>query len=119
MGGEISTVDTNTWRPDICKIKTGIYTGNGADNRDINIGVDLASKDNPFVIIATADVGKISHPAGRTEYAQGDLSFLFGDAVPTANYIQTFTNTGFQVGNDGIVNQDTIVYQYIAFWEEP
>ena len=97
-------------------IRTGIYTGNGIDDRDIDIGVDLASKNNAYVIVKGVIV---DWPAHRIEYAQGDLSMFYNNIVDFADFIQAFVATGFQVGMDSSVNADTVVYRYIAFWEEP
>lgn len=97
-------------------IKTGTYTGNDVDDRNIDIGVDLASKNNVYVIIKTAAA---TEPVHRIEYAQGDLSMFFTGNNDIADCIQAFTATGFQVGTSNNVNADTIVYRYIAFWEEP
>ena len=97
-------------------IKTGTYTGNGVDNRDIDIDVDLAAKNYPYVIIKCTGGEAAKH---RIEFGQGDLSMDFGVALNAANLIQAFTNTGFQIGSGGNVNTNLNTYQYIAFWEEP
>lgn len=98
------------------KIKTGTYLGDGIDNRDIDIGVDLAVKSNVYVIIK----GRSNNaPAHRIEYGQGDLTMFFGVTDDIANCIQNFTATGFQVGSDAMVNANGTTYRYIAFWEEP
>lgn len=97
-------------------IKTGTYVGNNADNRDINIGIDLAAKNNVYVIIKGNSTAAPTH---RIEYGQGDLSMFFGVTGDAANCIQSFTATGFQIGNDAMVNATDITYRYIAFWEEP
>jgi hypothetical protein len=96
-------------------IKTGTYVGNGVDNRNIDIGVDLAAKDNVYVII--------NHPSNvakknRIEYGQGDLTMDFGSGPDAANLIQAFTSTGFQIGSDNIVNEVDVTFRYIAFWTE-
>ena len=57
-------------------IRTGTYTGNGVDNRNINIGVNLASKSNVYVIIKAAS--NSLNAVHRIEYGQGDLTMLFG-----------------------------------------
>ena len=94
--------------------KTGTYTGNAVDNRNINIGVDLASKTNAYVIIKGDQNQDGVH---RTEYGQGDESMFFGNSQHTNNLIQAFTATGFQLG-DNISNFDAVDYCYIAFWQE-
>ncbi len=100
------------------KIKTETYTGNGGDDRNIDIGVDLAAKNNVFVIIKS--MGTTQNPVmGRTEYGQGDLSFPFENTIAIANCIQAFTSTGFQIGSHVKVNESGKTYAYIAMWEEP
>lgn len=97
----------------LANIQTGIYTGDGVDNRNINIGVDLASKTDVYVIIK----GCVSVGTGhRIEYGQGDLTMLQQAYDDFANGIQALTSTGFQVGSDGAVNQSTKTYCYIAIW---
>jgi len=96
-------------------IKTGTYTGDGNDNRTINIGIDLTAKSNVLLII------KRSGPSGpmfRIEYGQGDLSMHFGASSDDANCIQAFVSTGFQIGTADEVNDDGSLYRYIAFWQE-
>jgi len=97
-------------------IKTGTYVGNGIDDRNIDIGIDLASKNYKYLIIKCTGGEAAKH---RIEYGQGDSSMDFGIASNAPNLIQAFTNTGFQVGGAGNVNVNLNTYQYIAFWEEP
>ncbi|MBA7618126.1 hypothetical protein ES703_25447 [subsurface metagenome] len=97
------------------RIKTGVYTGNSVDNRNIDIGVDLAGKDNSFVTVAELGTSPI---VWRIEYGQGDLS-MFDDVTDQSDYIQQFTVTGFQVGASSGINNNGVTYRYIAFWEEP
>ena len=97
-------------------IKTGTYAGNGADNRDIDIGVNLASKDNVYVVIKSNGAHM---PCHRIEYGQGDVTMFYGVVGDSANCIQSFTATGFQIGSDDMVNNGANTYRYIAFWEEP
>ena len=114
MGAHISTVDTH--RADACMTKTGTYTGNGADNRDINIGVNLAAKQNVTVFVK-AELGTAT--IWRTEYGQGDVSY-FGDATADlADKIQSFTATRFQVGSTDHCNGAGQIIRYAAFWTEP
>lgn len=96
-------------------IKTGTYVGNGVDDRNIDIGVNLAAKNNVYVIIKGYDIQPAVH---RTEYGQGDLGMLYSN-VDIADMIQSFTATGFQIGQHVNVNLDTKTYRYVVFWEEP
>ena len=94
-------------------MKTGTYTGDGSDNRSIDIGIDLTSKTYAFVLIK----GNIAQaPVSRIEYGQGDLSMYMQASVDSANIIQSFTETGFQLGSASTVNTNAILYRYIAFW---
>ena len=98
-------------------IKTGTYVGDDAADRSIDIGVDLASKNNVYVIIkGTWDSSSAVH---RIEYGQGDATMSFLAASDTPGEIKAFTNTGFQIGAGANVNKDTYTYRWIAFWEEP
>jgi hypothetical protein len=100
------------------KILIGTYTGNGADNRNIDIGIDLTAKQNVRV-----DVWKISAstvtPVARTEHGQGDGSWDYYDGGEAANRIQAFTTNGFQVGSDSTVNATDATYGYSVWYEEP
>lgn len=97
------------------KIKTGTYLGNGADNRSIDIGVDLAAKSNPYVIIkANANY----YAVHRTEHGQGDLTMEYRNVADGVNFIQQFNNSGFEIGSASSVNADGTVYTYIAIWDE-
>jgi len=97
-------------------IRTGTYTGDGNDDRNIDIGIDLAAKNNVFVLTkANAN----QYPYGRIEYGQGDLTMVFFNTADNPNNIQAFTATGFQIGSDVSVNNNAILYRYIVWWEEP
>ena len=97
-------------------IKTGSYTGDGNDNRNIDIGVNLAAKQFKWVVIKHNGSYTAVH---RPSSLAGDVSQFFVNNANLVNCIQSFTATGFQVGNDSYVNYDTEVYQWIAFWEGP
>jgi len=98
------------------KVKSGTYTGNLTDNRDIDIGVELNAKTNVYIIIQAHDGHGGVH---KIDLGQGDLSSFFHTTGAFANKIQSLTATGFQIGSDVTVNEDTRVYRYVAFWEEP
>lgn len=116
MGAEISTVDHDTHRADACEMLTGTYTGNGADDRIIGIGVNLAAKSNVIVIVKATSNDQATF---RIEYAQGDLSGHFTADVHGADRIQAFTAGGFEIGTRQEVNTNEQLYNYIAFWTEP
>ncbi len=96
---------------------TGYYTGNGGDNRDIDIGVNLAGKRDVYVMIKM--ITNQNYAIFRTDWGQGDGSVIFAtDAGVEANEIQGFTATGFQVGSGIRVNQAAKVYAYHVTWGE-
>lgn len=95
------------------KIKTGIYTGNNIDNRNIDIGVNLAAKSCTYVIIKQQGNRYAHH---RIEYGQGDGTMSYHNIVDVPDFIQSFTATGFQIGSSDSLNAGTIIHRYIAFW---
>jgi len=96
-----------------CSMQTGTYTGDGNDDRSINIGVNLAAKTYAYVIIkGNLGVGAVH----RFEYGQGDLTMKYSSAADVADAIQAFTATGFQIGTVTEVNNNGSTYRYIAFW---
>jgi hypothetical protein len=99
------------------KVLVGQYTGDAADNRDINIGVDLTAKSNVFVFVKDASANRSG--MFRPELAQGDLGQFMIALADAANSIQALTATGFQVGNLAEINQAAEVFRYVVFYEEP
>lgn len=98
------------------KIIQGSYTGNDADNRTIDIGVNLTAKANVWVIVcARGSISKVHKPAGLT----GDSTIDFVNASGVANQIQALKTTGFQVGTDVTVNASGNTYDYIVIYQEP
>lgn len=98
-------------------IKTGTYTGDGNDDRDIDIGIGLADKKNAYLIVKnTMGVASGIH---RIERGQGDSSSFFDAIASSGNHIQAFNTNGFQVGNSAEANINGDVHIYIAFWQEP
>ncbi|KPK75275.1 MAG: hypothetical protein AMJ79_11855 [Phycisphaerae bacterium SM23_30] len=95
-------------------IKTGTYVGDGNDNRNLDIGVNLANALYAWVIVKSPGVADALH---RIEYGQGDNTMYFSAGVDTTNAIQAFTTTGFQLGTDNRVNQSGITFRYITVWE--
>lgn len=94
----------------------GSYAGNGIDNRNLDIGINLAAKNNVYIIIKSTGAMDACH---RAEMGQGDLTQGYGAGAEIANAIQALTNTGFQLGDGGLVNQAAANYRYEVFWEEP
>jgi len=108
-GVDVSAIDQ-------AKIITGTYTGDGNDDRTINIGVDLTAKNNVWVVVLPV---QNRFATSRTEYAQGDLSKPWSNVVAQANHIQDFVATGFQIGNNAAVNTNGETFTYIVMYEEP
>jgi len=98
-----------------CSFKTGVYTGNGIDDREINIGVNLAAKTNVYIIIKSLSATLCLH---RIEYGQGDLTMRYDVSVDFANAIQSFSDNGFIIGNYTGVNTNNYTYRYIVFWKD-
>lgn len=88
-------------------IKTGTYTGDGNDARDIT-GVGF----QPDLVIIK---GGANAAVWRNKMVPGDLTLLFGaNSVSLANAIQGLMSDGFQVGTDVTVNASATVYYYVA-----
>lgn len=87
-------------------IKVGSYTGDGNDNRDIEVGF------RPDLVIIK---GGNRHSVWRNRWMQGDSTANIGDSAANfANAIQAFLYDGFQVGSNNTVNESAVVYHYIA-----
>ncbi|MBA7518476.1 hypothetical protein ES705_10546 [subsurface metagenome] len=97
------------------KIKTGSYTGNGIDNRNIDIGVNLLEKSFKWVVIkANSTIAGCHKPSSLA----GDAAQFFVNSANSDDIIQSFTATGFQVGSDSYANYNGTVFQWVAIWEE-
>ena len=108
---------TQPRRRNVVEMETGFYTGDGVDDRNINIGIDLLAKAHKVVIIKATT--STLHGVFRTEMGLPGFTAFFTNQADADNLIQAFTNTGFEIGDHVIVNTNEIVYRYIAFWEEP
>lgn len=98
-----------------CSIITGTYTGDGGDDRSINIGVDLATKSNVYVIVKAETAFYAVH---RTEYAQGANSMCYNNTADISIGIYAFNATGFTVSYSNYSNGSGIIYRYIVFWTD-
>jgi hypothetical protein len=88
----------------------GSYTGDGTDNRTLNIGM------RPDYVIVLSD--KAQQPVQRFVDQVGDASFTFADGATLTNEIQSFGATGFTVGNADEVNKagpGAPTYYYVAW----
>lgn len=90
---------------------TGIYTGNGTDDRNIT-GVGF----QPDLVIV-----KRTNGADRAIFWHksqgGDNSLPMIETSSSGNKIQGVHSDGFQVGTDSAVNSSSQTYAYIAFKE--
>jgi len=90
------------------RVATGTYTGNGADNR--NIAVPFG----PQVVIIKGTNTQTG--AVRTVTMSGDAAKpMTGASALTTNIIQSLTTTGFQIGTNARVNNNTTRYDWVAF----
>ena len=98
-------------------IRSGTYTGNAVDNRPISVGFQ------PDVVIVDREDLSSPNPNDeaviRTSTMLGDLSKNMdvnaGGTVLGANRVQSLDPMGFTVGTDNNVNQNGIVYHWVAF----
>jgi predicted ribosomally synthesized peptide with SipW-like signal peptide len=96
------------------RVATGTYTGNGVDNRNF-AGITTFQPEVVIIKAATAQTAVL-----RTASFPGDLTKdMTGATMVAGNMIQALTATGFQVGNDARVNQNTVRYDWIAFRSQP
>lgn len=96
---------------DATDVYAGTYTGNGADDRTISSPNFLPG----FVLIKG---NNNDFPIFRFKDNSGDASFengLYG--VTAANHIQSLISTGFTIGSDAGVNNNTSTYYYVAIKE--
>lgn len=92
---------------DDTEIVAGTYTGNNTDDRQITTNflpeaVWIVGLQNDQTI---ARFGGISTDLGVS---------MGGTGSSFANTIQSFNATGFVIGNDGTVNQNTVTFYYLA-----
>ncbi len=90
------------------QLKTGSYTGNGADDRGIT-GLGLA----PAYVIVAGNSSKSAYQRFGGE--AGDASLSFSSSTETADRIQRFDPDGFQVGTAAEVNTAGAAYHYVAW----
>jgi hypothetical protein len=91
-------------------IDVGSYTGNGADNRNIT-----TPAFQPEYALVRADDTVTARPGvHHPSSLAGDNTLEFSATAMSTNRIQALQGTGFQVGNNGDVNANTIAYYYFA-----
>ena len=89
------------------KVKTGTYTGNSADNRNIT-GLGITPK------LIWVKRGATSQAVWRTDTVVGDRTLYWGLTSAVADRLQSLLADGFQVGTNAEVNLNTQTYYYIA-----
>ena len=89
-------------------VATGSYSGNSTDDRDITVGFQ------PEVVIVKAD-DTAGAPFRTDAMTAGNSNWLRDNAGLTANVIQAFGATTFQVGTDGSSNTTGDTYNWLAF----
>lgn len=95
--------------------KYGTYTGNGSDNRNIEID----SNFTPIMMVIKNGDGTDTG-AWRVAPFSGDATSQFHEfGSLNANVIQSFYKNGFQVGTAGDVNTSAQTYYYIAWRASP
>lgn len=90
----------------------GAYYGNGIDNRNIT---RLPFQPNMVTIKRSG----ASAGAWRSSALAGDLTAFFGATAETANYIQSLTSDGFQIGTNAAVNTAANINYWFAFKNGP
>ena len=93
-------------------IKTGSYSGDGNDNRNIG-GVGF----QPDYLMVRANHTQATGKEGahRPASLTGDNSLPFDGSSVTSNQIQAFQPDGFQLGTNPEVNDAGVTFHYIAF----
>ena len=96
-----------------CSMLTGVYTGDKVDNREIDVGVDLASKTYVYIIIKGLFTYKAVH---RMEYSQGNYAMSYDGTNDTPQLIKGLTANGFIVSTSDVTNKVDTLHRYIIFW---
>lgn len=90
--------------------RTGKYTGNATDSRDIKINGTFP----PWFVFTKVQTGAGALGAIRPAGLTGDSSFEFSAGLLT-DRIQALNADGFQVGTQASVNSNTQTYYYFVF----
>ena len=97
-------------------IKAGHYIGDGNDNREIDISVDMLSKYRKFLLIKCTDGA--NKAVFRHHWHTGDACSAFDDVQDYSDHIQAWTANGFQVGANARVNAVDKTYFYFVIWTD-
>jgi len=93
---------------------TGSYTGNGDDDRNINVGIDCTSATYKYMVIKKEGLTVAIHKFG---HETGDLTDLYTASNQQANLVKAWTSTGFQVGSSNYSNQNGVIYNYVIWYQ--
>jgi hypothetical protein len=89
----------------------GTYTGDGLDNRSITAPGFMPD----YVWVKNANATTPVRASFNLTESYGDNSGGFSDAVNAVNQIQTLDTTGFTIGSDAAVNENTKTFYWLAF----
>lgn len=102
----------NAYNPDTsagaADFATGVYYGNGIDNRDIT---DVPFQPN----LVTLKRAGASAATFRTSAYAGDLSSFFAATAESTNVVQALSANAFQVGTNTAANASASLYRWFAF----
>jgi len=96
------------------ELAVGSYTGNGADDRTIDISDTSASTDfqPAYVIVMSADN---KESVQRSSATPGQKTFQFDGTPRESNHLQSLLTNGFQIGDDDRVNKNGVIFHYVAW----
>ncbi|MFX0181990.1 MAG: hypothetical protein ACFE95_02810 [Candidatus Hodarchaeota archaeon] len=86
--------------------KVGSWTGNGVDNRWINIGIDV-----DFLLVKN---DYLANTLWKISEITGDSTVFMAGGPAFVNYIQAMSADSIQLGNSGYVNGSGHTYWYLA-----
>lgn len=110
----VTMVETEIAAKPYMQMKTGTYTGNGVDNRNIDIGVDLSSATYKWLVVDANNAAR--YAMNKFGHQTTDISNFFTDGNSIVNGMQAWTATGFEVGTSPWVNTIGFTYNYAVFW---
>ena len=95
--------------PNAVTFITGSYTGNGSNNRDLDIGLNPGDFDTWFFEV---DKLEAYHKTFKNSDMNADESKDLNTAtVETDNFVQV-NSTGFRITDDADINDNTVTYYY-------
>jgi hypothetical protein len=101
---------------DVDEMKTSSYTGNGAASQSIT-GVGF--QPNYVILHGSNTSGTAREGVHKATAVPNPGSGFFTATAGITNGITALQSDGFQVGNEGNVNNNTTPYSYVAFKDKP